>query len=301
MSSGPLLSQQLPLLLAQLFHLPKLAIHGHIILLSAFVCHTIYRLSNTLSLRLPGPARAHYARLTPAKKADWCIHVVSLLHSVIICWLAGRQVLAPWIDPSGPEALVRARLAGDKIGAYDAEAGFVHAIACGYFLWDSIVSVYYVKQFGVGFAVHGIACLCIFAMSFKPFLNYYGTPFLLFELSTPFLNIHWFCDKTGRSGSRLQLINGVVLVLVFFSARICYGFYNSYDFFVMMHRNKSEISNVFLWVYAVGNVLLNGLNVLWFFKMVTAIKARFNVAKKGDGGEMSRASGGGSRKSKKSS
>jgi hypothetical protein len=45
--------------------------------------------------------------------------------------------------------------------------------------------------------VHGIACFLVYFLGFKPYLNYYGPIFLMFEISTIFLNIHWFCDKTG--------------------------------------------------------------------------------------------------------
>ena len=41
--------------------------------------------------------------------------------------------------------------------------------------------------------------------------------------STIFLNIHWFLDKTGRTGTTLQLINGFLLLATFFVVRIVMG------------------------------------------------------------------------------
>lgn len=67
----------------------------------------------------------------------------------------------------------------------------MYATACGYFLWDALISTYYVRWFGIGFVVHGILSLQIFLFSYHPFLQYYGPAFLLFEASTPFLNMHW--------------------------------------------------------------------------------------------------------------
>jgi len=58
-------------------------------------------------------------------------------------------------------------------------------------------------------------------------VNYYGPIFLLYELSTPFLNIHWFCDKLKLTGSNYQLVNGVCLITTFFCSRIVWGMYNS--------------------------------------------------------------------------
>jgi TLC domain len=54
----------------------------------------------------------------------------------------------------------------------------------------------------------------------RPFANYYGLNFVLYELSTPFLNIHWFLDKLNVTGSRLQLYNGIALVVTFFACRV---------------------------------------------------------------------------------
>lgn len=63
----------------------------------------------------------------------------------------------------------------------------------------------------------------------RPFLNYYGAVFILYELSTPFLNFNWFMDKLGWTGSKIQLLNGLVLISTFFGARIAYGFSMSYQ------------------------------------------------------------------------
>jgi hypothetical protein len=74
------------------------------------------------------------------------------------------------------------------------------------FLWDTIDSLI---NSTIGFVVHGesfgrrpeaqadilspgVACLAVFLFSFRPFMAGFGPPFLLWEISTPFLNIHWF-------------------------------------------------------------------------------------------------------------
>jgi len=51
--------------------------------------------------------------------------------------------------------------------------------------------------------------------------------FILWELSSPFLNIHWFCDKVGLTGSQLQLYNGLTLIATFFSCRLVWGTWQS--------------------------------------------------------------------------
>lgn len=57
--------------------------------------------------------------------------------------------------------------------------------------------------------------------------NFYGCTFILYELSSPFLNFHWFFDKLGMTGSRAQLVNGIVLLFTFFSCRLVWGTYHS--------------------------------------------------------------------------
>ncbi|KAJ3188754.1 hypothetical protein HDU85_004468 [Gaertneriomyces sp. JEL0708] len=234
--------------------------HIHVILGAALAWHFIYRLGYRLS---EWSGNKHFAALSPIKRVDWGLHITSSVHAVLISILAWKVFGDPVLQE-------------DKLFAYTPYAGNVYAIACGYFLWDTLICLYYLKHFGFGFAIHGIACLVVFGLCFRPFLLYYGAVFLFFELSTPFLNIHWFCDKTGRTGSTLQAINGVILLAVFFAARICFGFYQSGDFFVSMLRRKDEVPIAFMATYSVANVVLNGLNVFWFVKMISAITRRFS-------------------------
>ncbi|KAI9096989.1 TLC domain-containing protein [Phlyctochytrium arcticum] len=254
-----------PPTLAAVFHkidLPKLTTHFPHIILAALAWHLLFHLSLIFSAR-----STHFSQLTPRKKEDWAMHIVSFAHSVLICYLATGVL--------GSETLKKDRLFG-----YDEQAGRVYSVACGYFLWDAIICLKNIRTNGIGFAMHGVSCLAVFLLSFKPFLMYYGGWFLLFELSTPFLNIHWFCDKTGRSGSRLQLINGLILLAVFFGARIVLGFYSSYHFYLDMQDQSDRISTVNKVVYFVANVLLNSLNVFWFIKMVKAVRSRFRPRSK---------------------
>ncbi|TPX71104.1 hypothetical protein SpCBS45565_g01328 [Spizellomyces sp. 'palustris'] len=240
--------------------LPHLVDHGHIILASAIGCQFIYWIGYYLSA---WSGNKHFAALSPIKRVDWALHIVSSVHAVAICFLAFPIFGEPTLQK-------------DKVYGYAPYAGDVYAIATGYFLWDTIICLYYIAQFGVGFALHGLACLTVFGLCFRPFLMYFGAVFLMFELSTPFLNIHWFCDKTSRTGTKLQLVNGMILLIVFFVARICFGFYSSADFFVTVYHRRHEIPIVNIAVYSIANILLNALNVHWFSKMIRAIRSRFS-------------------------
>lgn len=119
---------------------------------------------------------------------------------------------------------------------------------------------------------------------------------MLYELSTPFLNFHWFFDKLGMTGSKAQLYNGFALISVFFSARLVWGAYSSFniyrDVWNAIHFDASttklstnEAMMVFgkdrslpAWlviIYMGGHVTLQVLNVFWLGKMIAAIRKRF--------------------------
>ncbi|PVF99036.1 hypothetical protein CPB86DRAFT_703920 [Serendipita vermifera] len=180
----------------------------------------------------------------------WHSHSVALVHAIVIIPLAFQCLNLPALD--GPR---------ERAFGWDDKAGFVHAIASGYFLWDIFDAVAHFES--IGFILHGIACFTVFSLSYRPFLTYYGPRFLLWELSTPFLNINWFFDRTGFKGGKIHLINGVSLLISFFSARLIYGTYMSYNFYQTALYNRAEIPAALFWTYAVGNVVLNGLNWFW--------------------------------------
>jgi hypothetical protein len=83
-----------------------------------------------------------------------------------------------------------------------------------------------------------------------------------------------FCDKTGRSGSTLQIVNGLILLLVFFSVRLVYGTYVSGVFFKEVYNRWSEIPVYLSITYGTANVTLNSLNAFWFYKMIKSVASR---------------------------
>jgi len=160
----------------------------------------------------------------------------------------------------------------------------------------------------------------------RPFLYFYCPVFLLYELSSPFLNIHWFCDKLDLTGSIYQAINGALLTSTFFACRICWGQYSSYQVFhdiylalsaghsqpptlvsdaEVRNSRSGDLSLAYadsktqttafmgteylpLWLavtYLASNLVLNGLNIWWFGKMVATIRKRFDppLGTKGQG------------------
>ncbi|KAF8263047.1 DUF887-domain-containing protein [Lactarius quietus] len=198
-------------------------------------------------------------------RVGWQSRVASLVHALLILPLAARCLHIP-------------ALTADRAFGWDPRVGTLFAVTSGYFLWDSVVCLVHFE--GFGFMMHGFACLLVYLNAFRPFVAYYGARFLLWELSTPFLNIHWMLDKTGQTGSPLQLVNGLILISTFVSARLVYGSIMSYQFFQTLFEVRDGLSSAVLAGYACGCTALNGLNVFWFMKMTAALRKRFNEKKK---------------------
>lgn len=87
----------------------------------------------------------------------------------------------------------------------------------------------------------------------RPFINYYGCTFILYELSSPFLNFHWFFDKLDMTGSKPQLYNGIMLLVTFFSCRLVWGTYQSV-------RVYQDVWQALHHTPAAANIHLDGYN-----------------------------------------
>ena len=114
------------------------------------------------------------------------------------------------------------------------------------------------------------------------------------ELSTPFVNIHWFLNKLGRAGSILQIINGLLLIVTFACCRLVWGSYLTFVFFrdvwtalhapqsswteydyspsektlVLEHRAPWWLATVFM--FSDGVIL--SLSAFWFTKMIATVR-----------------------------
>lgn len=255
----PLLEPHLPVLLgsAALFWAVQLGTHG-------------------LAPRIPGRLGEKWKSWDSRTRKGFASHVASQVHAVVAIPLAIKS-------------LQSTILAKDPVFGYDPFVGNALAYSAGYFIWDTIDSL---LNSTIGFVVHGAACLAVYLFSFRPFLAGFGPCFLLWELSTPLLNAHWFMDKLELSTEypTLFLINAIGFMGTFFLARIVYGGYNSVQFFTTMYRERERIPWYLHLIYCSGNLALNALNCIWFSKMFAKMLARLN------GDESPKAPGAGQKK-----
>jgi hypothetical protein len=244
-----------------------------------------------------------YSKLSLERKINWDVHVVSLVQSVTI------NTLALWVMFTDKE---RKHMEWhERVWGYTGAAGMIQGMATGYFIWDLMVTLQHLSVFGFGSLAHAVSALLVFSFGFRPFVNFYGCTFILYELSTPFVNFHWFFDKLDMTGSKPQLYNGITLLFMFFSCRLVWGTYQSVrvyqDVWQAIHHNPTftQLNNntiamnatlgadnimrfssdspfVPLWLaftYLGSNLVLNTLNFYWFGKMIEAVRKRFQPPK----------------------
>ena len=118
----------------------------------------------------------------------------------------------------------------------------------------------------------------------RPFLNYYGLNFILYELSTPFLNIHWFLDKLDMTGSDAQWYNGLALISSFGCSRLLWGTYQSYKMYqdvwqALKTPGELPVPTWLALSYLASNTVLSVLNFWWFGRMVKTVRSRFKKSK----------------------
>ncbi|KAK2729942.1 DUF887 domain-containing protein, partial [Colletotrichum kahawae] len=286
---------------ADLLSLPSLPLHVHEVLAASLLYSVIYYPISPLVSRLIVGRK--YLELPRKRRVNWDAHVVSFVQSTLINGLA-LWVMYADEDRNGMDWQ-------ERIWGYTGAAGMIQALAAGYFLWDLVVTSCNMDVFGIGTLAHAVSALFVYALGFRPFINYYGCVFILWELSTPFLNIHWFFDKLGMTGSRAQLYNGLMLLFTFFSTRLVYGTHQSVrvfsDIFAAIDTNPilpvsadtgevitstvmrfaTPTSTVPAWLaftYLMSNITLNSLNFYWFIMMIRAVRKRFQPAKTNDTG-----------------
>lgn len=213
----PKLLQQAITPIANYFHLTTLPLHIHEILCAFLLYHFVNtRFSPWFSTRF---FPTIYANFNARTRINWDVHVVSMVQSCLI------NALALWVMFTDDER--GAMSASGRVFGYTGACGLIQAFATGYFLWDFVLCATHLDVFGVGLLAHAISALAVFSLGFRPVFNYYGPVFILYELSTPFLNFHWFFDKLDMTGSRPQLYNGMALIASFFMARLCWGTYST--------------------------------------------------------------------------
>lgn len=137
----------------------------------------------------------------------------------------------------------------------------------GYFLWDLVASI---KEGDPSFIIHAIACLGVFIMGLlDPSITIVVLSFLLYEVSTPFVNIRWFLLKydAKRFKTWISRLEKIIFCL-FTGVRIVMGLPVQLYFLHKFWNSFTQTPTVSNAVMIMGNAGLGGLNVFWAGKMI---------------------------------
>ncbi|GBF91170.1 flagellar associated protein [Raphidocelis subcapitata] len=176
--------------------------------------------------------------------------------------------------PLGLMVLTNAFFHSDRMFAADHFSSLVMAISAGYFLYDTVECIVRFEHEGPEFLLHGVFCFIVFTtLTHVRCMHWFGAGFLMWELSTPFVHFRWFLYKIGRDKSNVYAFNGAMGLLVFFLCRICWGPVVSLLFWkdsiaALSSPAGASLPLPVVWFYRVCTVVMNGLNLYWFEKMV---------------------------------
>lgn len=212
-----------------------------------------------------------YTSLNERTRINFDIHVVSMIQ----CFISLGTLTPMWYNEFYVNRVEDPH--GSMFG-YFPYGGFVASCAIAYFIWDTYVCLRYYSSFGMSFLFHGLAALFVFSCTLIPFCMPWVSSFLFFEASTPFVNINWFASKlpAGVISDKVVTINGVCLLISFFSVRILWGFYAVSLVATDIFRTWGSCNLFFPIMILVLNVLLDCLNLFWFYKMLMIAKKKLS-------------------------
>lgn len=234
--------------------------HWHEIFGSFLFYLTVQWLSPIVATRYMGDT---YKQLSRKVRINFDIHVVSMVQCIVSLLL----VIPTWNQPSWSYT---ATDAAGRVLTYYPYGGMVTAVTVGYFVWDLLVCLQHLQLFGAGFLFHAVAALVVFGGCLSPFCIPWMPAFLLFELSTPFVNINWFASKlpAGTISETVTVVNGIMLLVVFFFVRVVWGIYAVTNAAMDMFAVWDQLFKPLPFTILGLNFLLNLLNIYWFYRMV---------------------------------
>ncbi|CCD24345.1 Tda4p NDAI_0D00310 [Naumovozyma dairenensis CBS 421] len=218
----------------------------------------------------------HYTSIKDKNiKIDFNVHTVSMIQAII-----SMIIIYPTLFLPNDNTL--------NITTYHHHyTSMVASLTLGYFIWDLLVCLKHFKLYGFQFLGHAVGALYVMIIALKPFCQPWIGKFVLYEASTPFVNINWFIIQLTDPITKkcviptwVNVLNGLMLLVVFFLVRIAWGTLATLMIVKNMWHVKHQIPLISAFILMSINVLLNGLNFVWFSKMI-------KIAKKLAGGSSS--------------
>lgn len=232
--------------------------HWHEVVFFTCFFHAVMLLAPLVNSRVFGKFYDDLKTSDPKSKLNYDIRVVGIVQSTISVLFCIPMFFHPlfWSDP------VR--------GSYPF-AQLVASFTVGYFIWDLFFCcIGYYSIFGIEFLFHAFGALFVFGTTFIPFCQPYLCAFLIFELSTPFVQLHWMFTRSPKDmwSSKTITINGIFLIVAFFFSRIIWGVYATIWSVFLCWPQRSHYPVWLLPVVYILNAGFQFLNFMWFSKMI---------------------------------
>ena len=208
--------------------------------------------------------RERYPSLSAKDRRDFEISFASMAHAALASLVSLSVVAFPDETIGIGDAA--------KLFGFSPRAQAMFGVTTGFFVWDLFTILTDPTQFDWPFLVHAVVCLSVYVLGQYPIFHYYGSAFLLFELSTPALNLRKMLLALGRKGTPLFVLTERTFGLLFLSARILFGLPISYLFLrdVRMLLSHPEIPHHrrALSFFILANLSMCTLNLYWFWGML---------------------------------
>jgi hypothetical protein len=244
-------------------HLRHIYAHLDIVLGTVVMLHGVKLLANPV-VRLLWPAwhQTHLQR-DPKFSNKWSDHLASQLHAILASALALHSLFACSVeDGCFPQ---------DRLFGYTPTLGRSIAVTLGYFVWDLLLILSDLRYYGVAFLVHACVGVSALTVALSPVLLAYAPVFVLYELSTIFLNGHWILEKLGAPGW-VRLLNDGLLVAMFFLVRLVFGNLQTMSLIGDLYWHRDSMPKFSLVLLPLALFAINVLNNFWFVKIVISVR-----------------------------
>lgn len=243
----------------------QLVEHWHEVAFFTIFFHVIMLIAPTLNSKVFGKFYDDLSINDKKTKLNYDIRIVSLVQailSVIFC-------IPMFLHPLYLKNPVR--------GTYQF-AAFVNSFTVGYFIWDLLYCcVFHFDMFGIEFLFHAFGALFVFGVTYFPFCQPFLCSFLIYELSTPFVQLHWMFTRSpkGMWSDKIITINGIFLITAFFSVRLIWGVYATIKSIFLCWPQRQYYPFWLLPSVYILNLGFQFLNFMWFSKMIKIATKKF--------------------------
>lgn len=238
--------------------------HWHEILFFVFFFHGLFLLGSKVNSFIFGSWYDNLEQTNAKLKKDFDVRFVGICQAILSVWFCIPMFFHP-------------KFKNDPVLGEYPFASFVASFTIGYFIWDLIYCcIFHFELYGIEFLFHAGGALFVFGSTLVPFFQPYLCSFLIYELSTPFVQYHFMLSNSpdncpaflGKHKKTAVIANGACLILTFFSSRIIWGVFATLYSMYIVWPVKDQYNYLFLIIVYVLNCGFQFLNFTWFSKMI---------------------------------